>query len=137
MALVAMAFTQLCIMGATGAANIPGTIAQINQQQATAKTNCRMATWCTHRVRQLEKLTKMLNNVERTEMGPAVQLAQATQKNWEMSKQLAKSGEVLFKVNLGVLSITMIVYVLVAYLILFRKRNTLNQAFSAVSGWQF
>ena len=137
MALLAIMITNLCVMSATGAANIPGAIASVNQQYETAKNTCRMALWSDHRTKQLKKMTEMLHKDETMLIGPALQLAQSTEKNWQMTKTLAITGETLFKVNLGVLSITMIIYVLVAWMILFRKRATLNQAFTAVSGWSF
>jgi len=134
MAVYAMA--TLGVMAVTGAAGIPGGFAQLDQAYERACALCRQARWNLHRAKQLDKLTKAADDLNKNFFAPADNIARTSLQNWKLSSTVLEVDDAIFYVNVAITSIIMIVYVLLAWFCLIRKRNTLQEAFEAVQNIQ-
>jgi len=130
------AFATLSVMAVTGAASIPGGFAQLDQAYERACALCRQTRWNLHRAKQLDKLTKIGDGLNENYFAPADNIARTSLQNWKLSATVLEVDEVIFYVNVAITSIIMIVYVLLAWFCLIRKRNTLQEAFEAVHNIQ-
>ena len=122
----------LASMAVTGACQIPGLRAKIQQTQETDRILCGHTRWNYRRNAQLRKLTKVLQEDLDKYIEPAMQIAETSRRNWKLSQSLLKTDRTIMYINTAVLAVVMVVYVLLAWLALFKKRATLQQAFSAV-----
>ena len=124
-------------MAASGLSSVPAKIAELHQAEDKAKQLCRHTRWNLHRAEQLGVLTKDLNKDYNCCFGPALKFAQTADANWKLSITKLKIDKAITDINGGVLIILMIVYVLLAWFCLLRKRQTLQEAFYAVHNVQF
>jgi hypothetical protein len=129
MAYMAGMLITMCI---SGACSIPGQIASIDQAYEKAVALCRQTAWNLHRTSQLNKMLAEGEAWLHKDFEAARNLAQASVLNWQLSNEQMQIGQKIAWINAGVLAILMVVYVLLAYFCLFRKRETLQQAFEAV-----
>ena len=119
-------------MTVTGACKIPSQYAAIEHSRERDRALCRHTRWNLHRNEQLKKLIGALNTDLDKYIEPATQIAEASRQNWLLSQSLLRVDKTIMYVNAGVLAVVMVMYVLLAWLALFKKRSTLQQAFSAV-----
>ena len=119
-------------MSVSGLAGTPGGYAMIDQARKKAESLCKQLEWTNHRTAQLNALVKEGEHLDKTFFGPAETIAKTSLLNWKLSKELLTIDNTLFYINAAILSIVMVVYVLLAWLMLLRKRATLQQAFDAV-----
>ena len=117
----------------SGACSIPGQIASVDQAYEKAVALCRQTAWNMHRTAQLSQMIKDGQEELHKDFEAAENLANASLLNWQLSQEQMKIGDKIAWINTGVLAILMVVYVLLAYFCLFRKRKVLQQAFAAVS----
>ncbi len=116
----------------TGAAAIPGQWAAVDQAYSKAVELCRQTRWTMHRTEQLNTLSDAVEEDIELYLDPAADMAAASVHNWERAKKTLAVDKVVMYVNAGILAVAMVVYVLLAWFCLFRKRQTLQDAFSAV-----
>ena len=116
----------------SGGAGIPAQVAELQQAEERAKRLCRQTRWNLHRTEQMKILTKDVQKSYGDYYGPALDMAQTAQKTWQLSQTALAIDKKIMYVNVGVLAILMIVYVLLTYFCLFKKRQTLQDAFAAV-----
>lgn len=124
-------------MAATGLCSAPAKVAELHQAYDKAEQLCQHTRWNLHRAKQLGVLTKDLNKDYNCCFKPALQFAQTAEANWKLSLTRLKIDKAITDINGGVLIILMIVYVLLAWFCLFKKRQTLQEAFQAVHNVQF
>ena len=122
----------LITMAVSGACSIPGQIAAVDQAYEKAVALCRQTAWNQHRVAQLSKMIKEGQEELDKDYGAAQSLADATLLNWQLTQTQMEIGQKIAWINTGVLAILMVVYVLLAWFCLFKKRATLQEAFAAV-----
>lgn len=122
----------LVIMMVSGMCSIPGQIAAIEQAYEKATALCRHTAWTLHRTAQLEKMIKEGEGWLSKDFEAAENFANASVLNWQLSQEQMQIGQKIAWLNTGILAILMVVYVLLAYFCLFKKRKVLQQAFEAV-----
>ena len=135
MALMMLAYTfgsQLVGASVLGGASIPGQWHEITMQHERAEALCRQTSWNLHRAAQLSQLSEEDEKVLKQFYGPATNIAKTSLRNWKMSMKSLEMHQEIYTMNLAVLAITMVVFVALAYMSLFRKRRTLQEAFAAV-----
>ena len=122
----------LACMAVSGACSIPGKRAMIEQSHEQAAALCRQTAWNRHRESQLRLLIEKGEELLKDDFGPADTLAHATVRNCQLLREQMRIGNTIALINGCILSILMVVYVLLAWFCLIKKRRTLQQAFSAV-----
>ena len=127
----------LGFMMISGAAGIPGGFAEIDQAYQQARKLCDQAKWTQRRTKQLKVLIAAGKDLRDKYFEPAQIAADTSVANWQLNKTLLTVNNRIFYINVGVLSIVMVVYVLLAWFMLMKKRNTLQQAFAAVKNIRF
>ena len=122
----------LACMAVSGACSIPGKRAMIEQSHEQAAALCRQTAWNRHREAQLKLLVEKGAKLLKDDFGPAEDLAHAAVANCQLLREQLRIGNTIAWINGSILSVLMVVYVLLAWFCLIRKRRTLQQAFSAV-----
>ena len=134
---MALTIGPLIAMAISGAASIPAQHAEIDAQYEKAKRLCRQTRWNLHRTEQMKMLTDSVEASYEKYYGPALDMAQTAEQTWQLSQVALGLDRKIMLVNTGILVILMVVYVLVAYFLLFQKRKTLTEAFQAVYNVHF
>lgn len=122
----------IATMIVSGACSIPGQIALVDQAYEKAVALCRQTAWNLHRTAQLNQMIKDGQAWLDKDYGAAKSMADATVLNWQLSQTQMEIGQKIAWINTAVLAILMVVYVLLAWFCLFKKRATLQEAFAAV-----
>jgi ABC-type transport system involved in multi-copper enzyme maturation permease subunit len=121
----------LAFAGLSGGANIPAQWAAINQAEKRDEQLCRQTRWTQRRTQQLNKLILQNKSSLDNFLDPAKEIAQTSVLNWQISAKTLQVDETIYYINLGVLIVTMIIFVALAWFCLMRKRDTLRQALQA------
>lgn len=124
-------------MGLSGAGNIPGQWGALDKAQEKAERLCRHTKWNLHRAEQVRELAKAVEKTTEDYLEPALVMAETAHQTWEMSVQLLNIDKTLMYINSGILAILMIMYVILAWFCLLKKRETLKEAFSDVYNIHF
>lgn len=124
--------TTFITMAISGFAGMPAQLAALQQAEEKAERLCRQTRWNLHRAEQMKLLAKDMQDTYDEYYGPALDMAKTAEQTWKLSQTALALDKKLMYINAGILVIVMIVYVLLTWLCLFKKRSTLKEAFAAV-----
>ena len=115
-----------------GLCQAPATVKSIDNALEQAKWECRQVKWNIHHTYQLKELSKMTEGDIKEHLAPARALASTAVANLEIGERQLRLRRAAFYVAAGVQSILTLIFVAVCWLLLFRKRETLQEAFGAI-----
>lgn len=124
----------LIAMMMTGSLAVPAGVATVNAQQHADAQLCNQTRWNNRRTAQLKLLTDEAWAANKDYLDPAAAIAQTAENSWKATKIILMVSNTVYKVNLTVVVIMMVIFVSLAYYALFHKRGTIQQAFEAVRG---
>lgn len=124
-------------MGVAGLGGVPAAWGQLDRDREKAERLCRYTKWNLHRSKQLDILTNELRKEVTDYFGPALDMATTAEKNWRLSVKLLSVDKNFMYINAAILVVLMILYVVLAWFCLFKKRQTINQAMADVYNVHF